>query len=244
MNNIDVKYFEAIKNNDTVTLENMVAEYAKSKGYVIKAYHGSRSDFNKFSYEFIGKIGSSEGYGFYFTNNKEVAQMYAENNGKLYYAYLQINKSLNSSKKTITKPQLAKLIQAIDPRGDEILSNWGDVQSEGYRKVLIEAVNAYYNDNQNDVELISGIINDNGRNYEEIYQILKKTLGYDGIITIPDWGHGQTIYVVFSSNQIKLADTILKDDRGKIIPLSQRFTIGSQDIRENKIKTFKEYIRK
>jgi hypothetical protein len=245
MNTLDKQYFEFIKNKDYESADKLIQQVAIKKGYKIKAYHGSLKEFNKFSYDFLGKTGSSEGYGFYFTNIKDIAKQYSDSkSGKLYSAYLQINKSLNSTKKTITKQQLMVLIKTLDPNGESILSNWGDVNSDGYNRVLREAVNAYYDGNNNDVELISVIINDNGRDYDNVYKILKNVLKYDGIITKPNWGHDygeHIVYVVFSSNQIKLADTVVKDDQGNIIPLSKRFNIGSEDIRES-ILSFKDYL--
>lgn len=53
-----------------------------------------------------------------------------------------------------------------------------------------------------------------------------KALGYDGIIQSETGDEA----VVFNENQIKSADLIVKDDAGKVIPLSERFT-ESKDIR-------------
>ena len=56
--------------------------------------------------------------------------------------------------------------------------------------------------------------------------------GYDGI-TYPNWheADGQTSYIVFSSEQAKLADPVVYDDNGNVIPLSQRFNDSNPDIR-------------
>ena len=43
----------------------------------------------------------------------------------------------------------------------------------------------------------------------------------------------ETQYVVFNSNQIKLADPITYDKNGNVIPLSKRFNDKSKNIREN-----------
>ena len=53
--------------------------------------------------------------------------------------------------------------------------------------------------------------------------------GKDGLV---DEKYGQ--YAVFSPNQIKSADTVVYDDAGNIVPLSQRFNTGSNDIRASK----------
>ena len=167
-------------------------------------YHGSPNKFEKFSYDYMGKIGTSAGYGFYFTTDKSIAEKYAEGTGNLYTANLDINKPLNSTKITITKNQLAKFLKVLDPDATEYLSNWGDIQSESYNNILRTAIENEYEGSDNDVDLISGIINADGRGAEEIYRILTKTLGYDGIIAQPDWVGEHKIVIPFFPEQIKL----------------------------------------
>jgi hypothetical protein len=58
--------------------------------------------------------------------------------------------------------------------------------------------------------------------------------GFDSIKLDDDW-------VVFNPNQIKSAELIIKKN-GKIIPLSERFNSNSKYYKENKMKTFKEYL--
>jgi len=60
-----------------------------------------------------------------------------------------------------------------------------------------------------------------------------KRSGHDGVIfeNIIDPELSATHYVVFNSNQIKLADPVTFDDGGNIIPISQRFDSSSDDIR-------------
>ena len=59
-----------------------------------------------------------------------------------------------------------------------------------------------------------------GYNVQEI--LIQK--GYDGI-------NGHTEFVVFDPEQVKSADAITYDDKGNIIPLSQRFNKANEDIR-------------
>jgi len=57
-----------------------------------------------------------------------------------------------------------------------------------------------------------------------------RRLGYDGVINM--WGDGSVVEAAaFDPNQIKSADPITRDDAGNIIPLSERFKRGSDDIR-------------
>jgi hypothetical protein len=151
---------------------------------VYQVYHGSPNNFDQFNYEYIGNNGTSEGKGFYFTDIKSIAEGYAkrQNQGILYTVNLTINKPLNYTKKVITKLQLKKFIQAIDPSGAGYLSNWGEVEFEGYNNILNEAVNAEFIGSDNDTDIITGILNADGCGYIEFYKTLKKVLGYDGII--------------------------------------------------------------
>ncbi len=50
-------------------------------------------------------------------------------------------------------------------------------------------------------------------------------MGYDGV------NNEDEEYIAFNSNQIKSADAVTYDDAGKVIPLSQRFDSGDEDIR-------------
>ena len=83
-----------------------------------------------------------------------------------------------------------------------------------------------------------------------------KAAGYDGIyepnaLMKDEQGNKQPVYAVFSEtpNQIKSADPITKDNKGNIIPLSERFNPKSDDIRympaSGKVnsKQFKEWFK-
>ena len=53
--------------------------------------------------------------------------------------------------------------------------------------------------------------------------------GYDGVIY--NDGYGTIEIVAFNPNQIKSADPVTYDDKGNIIPLSERFNLSNNDIR-------------
>lgn len=87
---------------------------------------------------------------------------------------------------------------------------------------------------------------------------------HDGIIVrsmdeefLDDNGNHDTVYIAFDSNQFKSLDPVTYDDNGNVIPLSQRFNMGKEDIRysarnpqaqveaENeRLKTELEYLKK
>jgi hypothetical protein len=208
----------ANKSNDTNDLAKEATKYNNVEDF-IKAlesqgkiqYHGSPNKFDEFSYDFLGTQGTSEGKGFYFTNKKDIAKGYQKDNGNLFEAYIDIKKPLSMETITMTRGGLAKFLKSLDPNGEGYLSNFGDATTEGYNRILNEAINSLLSYNENDVDLICDIVNGGaGGNPENIYPILKTTLGYDGIIAqYPNWGKGQTVSVAFNNDQIITKDKLI-----------------------------------
>lgn len=62
-----------------------------------------------------------------------------------------------------------------------------------------------------------------------------KELGYDGIKDTGGKGGGEshTVWIPFSSEQVKSAEPIVYDDAGNVIPLSERFNNSNNDIRHS-----------
>ena len=56
-------------------------------------------------------------------------------------------------------------------------------------------------------------------------------------------------FIPFDSNQVKLADAVTYDDQGDVIPLSERFDQGNEDIRysvrddSDEVRSFKGQIQ-
>lgn len=164
----------------------------------MKLYHGSKNKFEKFSYKHIRENGTSEGIGFYLTNNKEIAERYGAN-GYLYEFEITEDKELSSKEITLTDLELRKLLLALDKK-EQILSNWGDVEWEGLNSVLVTAIENL-KDDTDDVELISGLCNIGG--FEEVLTTLYKELGYTHTRVEANWGN-QIIYVAFVNDCLKL----------------------------------------
>ncbi len=175
--------------------------FKKASTYI--AYHGSPKEFEEFSYDYLGTHGTSEGFGFYFTSDRNIAEGYADG-GMIKKVLLEINKPLSFTNLTISEEEFANFLRALDPTGENYLSNWGEVDYEGYENVLQTAIEGEMSGSDNDVDLISGVIQASGKNAEHIYKVLKQTLGYDGIIIEkPSWGNNQVIYIVFDNSQIR-----------------------------------------
>lgn len=176
------------------------------KGNIKVVYHGSPETFTVFDYKKIGETASAEGYGFYFTDSIEKANMYANGKDKnVLKGYLNIKKPLSYDKLTIKKEEVKKLVKRLDPTGDELLSNYdasgvGYPSKEWYRNALNDTIDAlFYNDN--DVDLIANIINDMGGD-KTLLKTVKEELGYDGVVVDKKYD-GFYVYVSFESNQFK-----------------------------------------
>ena len=207
--------------------ENQAMYFKESKvvdenGKLKAVYHGSPTDFNTFSLKYIGANGTAEGYGFYFTDKKAIAENYTRGRegqqngepGKLFEVYLDIKKPLSDTEVTMSRAQFKKFLTTLNRQVDadgeplDILSNYGDVSWEGLNKVLNYAMEIEYDGSDNDVNLVSSIITGCG-NMEVVLDVLRKTTGYDGIIVNEaSWGGDQTIYLAFHPEQIKNVDNL------------------------------------
>ena len=176
----------------------------KKDEYVVM-FHGTKSilDFFEFDSSRIGTNGTQMGSGFYFTEAMEYAKGYTdEHSGRIIVSLLNIKKPLSRSKHEITKQELKRFIKGVvDSTGEDYLSNYGDVYSEGYDNVLNKAVNQVYDYNSNDADMIEDIYITSRMDFDEFHDGLTDMLGYDGIIA---WNKAEgTQAIVFKSNQIK-----------------------------------------
>lgn len=170
-------------------------------GLPLIVYHGTDSEFDEFKSEFMGKTGTALGQGFYFSSSNEDASAFGTN---VKAFYLNIRKPLSLDELTLTPNEIRTLIDSIDKAQCEIdpefeygiLSDFGDVDYEGRNKVLKTATQML-SDEDNDVELIGGLINASG-DYDLVVKVLRNTLEYDGVIC-----RDRGIYVVHHPNQIK-----------------------------------------
>lgn len=155
--------------------------------------------------------GSKKGGGFtvfrdwqYFTENREYAKRYAnrENPGSLYETYVKMENPFDTR-----IPEVRELFeQARQEYG------MGELQENG----LPDWTDGYD---------IADYIDEND-------------LPYGGIILDEggDMVNGKPVsrglsYVIRDSSQVKSADAVTYDDNGNVIPLSQRFDTGKEDIR-------------
>ena len=173
-------------------------------------YHGNPAVFTEFSPDFMSQHGSSEGQGFYFTDYKPMAEGYQKDGGQLLEGYLDIKKPLSDSEITLTRAEVKKLLQAVDPTGDEVLVNYDPAGGIGYpsktwyNRALDSTVKAAMDYSSSDSEILAEIAN-GGAGSGTVLEAARNTLGYDGYI-VEGKHDNATVYVAFDSSQFKNID--------------------------------------
>lgn len=176
-------------------------------------YHGTDSDFNAFSYDYIGKNGSAEGYGFYFADSREKAAGYSKGGRNIKELYLDIKNPLSSEEVTLKRSDIKKLIKEIDPTGDEIISNYestgrGYPSKEWYNRGLEETIDILF-ENSSDLDIICEL--GNAYDVKDINEAVYDILGYDGYIEKSKY-EDEEVYVAFKSSQVKNIDNLNPTD--------------------------------
>lgn len=169
----------------------------------MKIYHGSQNSFKEFDYSKIRTNATTEGVGFYCTNNIEVANKYCYKGYIMEYNYIG-KKTLNSKGLSLTRQELKSYLRTLNEEC-EFLSNFGDTDWEGIENVLNKAIRNLLEYSRDDVELISSLCNVCGE-FESPLKILYKVLGYDSAIVDANWGN-QKIYLILHNSAIEYVST-------------------------------------
>ena len=199
----ETKYNEAVKNNDIETAQKIVDEVAKSKGYTIKAYHGSRHEFNVFSKDKRGSNTKTEiSKNWFFAADKETANSYYP------YGVIKTLQGKEAAEKLKNKGKLYDLYIKMD---NPLVVDVADYDYAAHRE--------------------------NADAWMEYVQQAEEN-GNDGIILLnaldnqlKTSARESTVYMFKDSSQAKSAEPITYDDNGGVIPLSERFNEGNDDIR-------------
>ena len=204
--NADIRYSlsENKKDNKGRLLSKEQQEYFKDSkvrdenGSLLEVYHGTPYEFYQFNYDKLGENTSSLGPGFYFTDKIETAEEYKRNGGNLKEVYLDLKKPLKYGETTITKSEYKTFINAINEETNgTYLEDY-----DGIENALME-----YDYGGDDIDLVNAVHNASGLTYEKTFEILRNTIGYDGIISDKGFlNPDETLYVVFNANQIKNVD--------------------------------------
>lgn len=183
-------------------------------GKPLVVYHGSPTKFDVFDSEKMGSQGTTEGKGFYFTDDVNLAKAYAtaregqdiKGEPHLFDVFLSIKNPIRDiNQKTITKAKIRTIFQNLLKSNPEALSNYGDISFEGKQAVLAKALEIE-GVNESDLDVIGSLINGGAGSYEQVIDAVVKATGIDGVAV--KWNgieNGPTIYVAFRPTQIKSA---------------------------------------
>lgn len=169
-------------------------------------YHGTSSDFSKYDYAHVGKGNDAFGSGFYFTSNPEVANMYAtskDGHPNVHRVFLKVENPIyaNENDETPLKREHIKKIITSAPDHKESLMNFGDVDYEGYNKVLNRTVDQYADSPK--LHAMYALNNDFYQDHTPHFlENMKSITGHDAVI-FKDQNH--TVVNVFHPTQIKSA---------------------------------------
>lgn len=250
-------YIEAVESGDMQTAQQMVDEAAEKampdsiirdgNGKLLTVYHGSPGKFTVFSHNKMNVNGNAHGRGFYFTEEKSLAEEYQKDGGQLLKGYLNITNPMSEEKVTIRKSNLVKYIKATceqearnlvadggydsvnDALPDTWISNYVYTYGMNLNQAYKEVADIIYS-NDNDVDIIAEVSNVVGT--EVALKKVQEVLGYDGIIYTNDRGTHEFVSLI--SNQFKSTEAVTYDDDGNVIPLSERFNKSKEDIRYSK----------
>jgi len=178
-------------------------------------YHGSLNKFNKFSLEFKGLNGRSEGEGVYLTTSKTIAYGgYAGEEGYTYTVRLHEGKELSNYEVTLSPDEVIQIIEYVGAY--DILNNYEDVDYYGMEYVKEIALDTIFRYNDDDNGIISDLYTVSGKDNRVLEAVAN--LGYTHATIEASWGYEiepHTIYVVYDLNALE----ILEIEEGKEVIL-------------------------
>lgn len=190
-------------------------------GEPMVVFHGTNGEFTTFDPKMIGINANAEGAGFYFTDDKAVAEGYMntnKDNPSLYEVFLNVRNPIYYGDKMFKKGDVRKIIKQVikneidfDPEGvkdykDSFMSNFVNTYSIKEDRAIEEVVNILMDD-ETKIDFISGLGNAVG-SQSMVLDAVNKALGYDSTFAKGYSGEGEAggnIYITWSPNQIKSA---------------------------------------
>ena len=252
----DREYMAAVERGDMEAAQRMVDKAAKAAGYTERLYHQTDAEFTVFEprHKGAGSRDNETPYGIFMKTssaniglkgNKQM-ELYAKiQNPLVAYDRRSLRKMIESMSPEYRN--LKEEIKNIDKEYGEKFENaktgWTNYITE-WRKNNPDAKRTALHDDPEFQRLFDEekrIIaewtekasNLDERAKEEITRTLTDS-GYDGIILSRDegsFGRSTDAYIALDSSQVKSADAVTYDDKGNVIPLSERFDVGDADIR-------------
>ncbi len=234
----DADYMDAVNRGDMETAQRMVMEAAKAampntkvvdeNGNPLVVYHGTDEEFTVFKKS--SETGVTNRYDetpseyFLFTDNDFAASDY----GDTMPLFLNIENMLYANSKSIVSRIIQEELNYINEIAPADFRLENDYEIASFIEEFVDEDGRLFIKSNRDIrqsnECWAAIQNAIARYAEDN--------GYDGFV-FNDFSRGEEheTIAVFSPNQIKSADPVTYDDQGNVIPLSQRFNEGNDDIR-------------
>ena len=188
------------------------------QGRPLVVYHGTKAQFDEFLGEKIGQSGTSEGVGFYFTNDENVAKGFGDVMSvylkleKPIYAYAQVfmaedydgDLDIMEANAEMIRDASMQVLEDLKAKGyefyDETTSQMADIYTETDYDSLVNTIEMYIKDGIKAEEY------DENKLYNDIREAIIKEFGFDGFKTKGYGSSNATVYVALMSNQIKSVD--------------------------------------
>lgn len=210
----DQDYLDAVNRGDMETAQRMVDEQAKKAGYDVKAYHGtSNFGFTKFSTRdnngnrIETENGKVFGNGFYFTDNKDVAE-------KRYANVLSRSRLVDGE--WVTEKTNRGVYNVYLNLGNNYVLDWNDTKGMSQRDFDRLLRDIWKDHNSLTIKNVRDGIDITSTVY---------------VVEMTPENAEQYWDTAWSSSRIKSADPVTYDDNGNVIPLSERFNDKNEDIR-------------
>lgn len=243
----DKAYMDAVKRGDMDEAQRMVDDAARRAGYDVKAYHQTAGDFTVFNTDNpqAGRNDSETPNGIFFkTNDHDIGL----DGKKQIPVYLRTGRSLSFANREEANKWYRRNVKGYEDLDktkdrevgalDERMNALEDLMfGEGVTDEEYDALNREWDallEQMHSIEdghrgKLRELLNDHFLSGDSEYDSIH--LGYDGHRYVNGKREDVETYIVFGSDQAKLADPVTYDDSGDIIPLSERFNQSEQDIR-------------
>jgi len=217
------EYLEAVERKDMETAKKLLDGVRIRNAYnTPKLYRGRRDSGNIL---YIGKDGG------HFTTDKEYASTYAEDGGNIVsgFAYtenpLDLRPVIDQSQSwNDFKTRIVKAGIPLETKGSIFPTAINKKYSNA--KTIGEAIDVL----ESDYSIDDLKENPNNLFTDNLGSVIWP-LGYDSIITWEFSDREHPVFILKNPEQFKTSDIVTRDDNENIIPLSQRFDRGKQDVR-------------
>ena len=251
----DADYMTVVENGDMETAQRIVDEAAKIAGYEYKLYHQTGNDFTVFDTRHKGAgTGDSETpFGVFMKPSSNNIGLKGQKQMPVYAAIknplvvgdrdnlmheLKKDATVNAVQEEIKRVN-ADYKQRVDQAGKDLQSylieyrkkHPDEPRSEIYND---DGFNEIYEREDSLIDEWTATIDKLSIDSKNAITDYLKSQGYDGVIIGKDagsFGRETKTYIALDNTQVKSADPVTYDDRGDVIPLSQRFDTSEDDIR-------------